>query len=57
MTLTVADIDRWSADAVREVFLAAGVRGRATLEVADQLSSVILDDAWAGAKAELRQHT
>jgi hypothetical protein len=57
VALTVADIDRWSADAVREVFLAADVRGRATLEVAHQLRSVALDDTWAGPKAAVRQHT
>jgi len=56
VTLTVADIDRWSADAVHEVFLAAGARGRATLHVVDQLSSAALDYAYAGAKASVRQH-
>jgi hypothetical protein len=55
VALTVADIDRWNADAVREVFLAADVRGRATLEVADRLSSVAPDDTWAGAEAEVRR--
>ncbi|MGA8329631.1 MAG: hypothetical protein WB777_10100, partial [Mycobacterium sp.] len=57
MDLTVGDIDRWSAAAVHEVFLAAGARGRATLDAARQLSSTTLDDTWAGAKAEARQHT
>jgi len=51
----VADIDRWSTDAVREVSLAAGGRSRATLAVADQLSAMALDGAWAGAEAEVRQ--
>jgi hypothetical protein len=32
VTLTVADIDHWSAEAVREVFHAGTARGRATLE-------------------------
>jgi hypothetical protein len=55
--LTVGDIDRWSAAAVHEVFLAAGARGRATLDAARQLISTTLDDTWAGAKAEARQQT
>lgn len=53
MTLTVADIDRWSADAVREVWLAAGERSRVTLDVA---SAMTLADSWMGAKAEVYQH-
>ena len=57
MALTVADIDRWSADAVREVSLAADTRGRATLAAAIDMSSLTLADTWAGAKAEVRQHT
>ncbi len=57
MALTVADIERWSAAAVREVFLAADSRGRATLEAASQLSSATLDDTWAGAEAEARQQS
>ena len=57
MALTVADIDRWSADAVREVSLAADARGRATLAAAIDMSSLALSDTWAGAKAEVRQHT
>ncbi len=57
MTLTVADIDRWSADAVREVFHAAGARGQATLEASRQLSSLAVFDTWEGATAEARQHT
>jgi Alpha/beta hydrolase len=56
VALTVADIDRWSADAVREVFLAAGARGRAALEVAEQLSSAALNHTWSGAKAAVRQY-
>lgn len=57
MALTVGDIDRWSAAAVREVFLAADARGRATLDAASQLSSTTLEDSWSGTKAEARQHT
>jgi hypothetical protein len=57
VTLTVADIDRWSADAVRTVFHAAGARGRATLETSRQLSSLSVFDTWEGATAEARRHT
>jgi hypothetical protein len=40
MVLTVTDIERWSAEAVREVFHAASARGNATLEASRQLSSL-----------------
>lgn len=55
--LTVADIDRWSADAVRTVFHAANARGQATLEASQQLSSLAVFDSWEGATAEARKHT
>jgi hypothetical protein len=57
VSLTVADIDRWSAEAVREVFHAAGARGQATLAASGQLSSLAVFDTWEGATAEARQHT
>ena len=57
MTLTVADIDGWSAEAVREVFHAAAARGQATLEAARQLSSLAVFDTWQGATAEARRHS
>jgi hypothetical protein len=57
VALTVADIDRWSAEAVREVFHAAGARGHATLEAARQLNSLAVFDTWEGATAQARQHT
>src|ERR1700761_5905757 len=57
MTLTVADIDRWSADAVREVFHAAGARGQATMDAARELSSLAVFDAWQGATAQARRHS
>lgn len=56
MALSVADIDRWSADAVREVFHAAGARGQATLEVSRQLGSLAVFDGWEGAAAEAAKH-
>jgi Alpha/beta hydrolase len=57
VTLPVADIDRWSAEAVREVFHAAGARGQATLEASRQLSSLAVFDIWEGATAAARKHT
>src|ERR1700748_3815964 len=56
MTLTVADIDRWSAESVRTVFNAATARGQATLEVSRQLSTLSVFDSWEGATAEARKH-
>lgn len=57
MTVTVADIDRWSAESVREVFHAANARGQATLEASQQLSSLSVFDTWEGATAEARKHS
>jgi hypothetical protein len=54
--ITVADIDRWNADAVREVFHAAVARGQATLEAARQLDSLAVFDTWQGATAQARRH-
>jgi chaperonin cofactor prefoldin len=56
VTLTVADIDRWSPGAVREVFQAASARGRATLEASRQLSTLAVFDGWEGVTAEARKH-
>ena len=57
MTLTVADIDGWNAEAVREVLHAAGSRGQATRVAARQLSALAVFDSWEGATAEARHHT
>jgi hypothetical protein len=56
MTLTVSDIDRWSAEQVREVFHAGTARGQATLEASRQLSALAVFDSWEGATAEARKH-
>ena len=56
MALTVADIDRWSAELVREVFHAANARGQATLEASRQLSTLAVFETWEGATAEARKH-
>lgn len=57
MVLTVADIERWSAGAVRDVFHVATARGNATLEASRQLSTLAVFDTWQGATAEARKHT
>src|SRR5581483_932132 len=57
MSLPVADIDRWSVDAVRTVFHAALARGQATLEASRRLSSLAVFDTWEGATAETSKHT
>src|ERR1700761_9234896 len=57
MVLTVADVERWSAGAVRDVFHAATARGNATLEASRQLSSLTVFDSGDGATAEARKHT
>lgn len=55
--LTVADIKRWNAGAVRDVFHAASARGNATLEASRQLSTLSVFDTWEGRTAEARKHT
>jgi hypothetical protein len=56
VVLTVADIERWNAGAVRAVFQAANARGQATLEASQQLSTLSVFDTWEGATAEARKH-
>jgi hypothetical protein len=57
MVLTVADVERWNAAAVRDVFHAANARGQATLEASRQLSTLSVFDSWEGLTAEARKHT
>jgi hypothetical protein len=56
MVLTVADVQRWNAGAVRDVFHAAAARANATLETSRQLSTLSVFDTWEGATAEARKH-
>jgi hypothetical protein len=56
MTLSVADIDQWSAAAVREVFHAADARAQAALEASRQLASLMVFDTWNGATANAAKH-
>ena len=49
MALSVADVDRWNAEAVREVFRAATARSRAALGASRELASLSVFAAWQGA--------
>jgi hypothetical protein len=49
MALSVADVDRWNAEAVREVFRAATARSRAALGASRELASLSVFATWQGA--------
>ncbi|MCV7179927.1 hypothetical protein [Mycolicibacterium sphagni] len=52
MALTVADIERWNAGDVREVFHAASSRAQASFDAADGLASLPAFQSWGGHAAE-----
>ena len=52
MTLTVADIERWNAGDVREVFHAATSRAQAAFDAADGLATLPAFSSWGGESAE-----
>ncbi|GAY19450.1 TNT domain-containing protein [Mycobacterium sp. shizuoka-1] len=52
MTLTVADIERWNAGDVREVFHAATSRAQAAFDAADGLATLPAFASWGGESAE-----
>lgn len=52
MTLTLADIERWSAGDVREVFHAATSRARAVQDAANDLATLPAFTTWGGEAAE-----
>lgn len=52
MTLTVADIERWNAGDVREVFHAATSRAQAASDAADGLADLPAFQTWGGEAAE-----
>ncbi|WP_085108984.1 alpha/beta hydrolase [Mycolicibacillus trivialis] len=54
--LTVADIQRWDADAVREVFHAATARADVTRTVSRELSSLEVFQTWGGEAADAARH-
>jgi hypothetical protein len=48
MTLSVADVDRWSAGDVREVFHATSSRARAAAEASNGIAQLPAFDTWGG---------
>ncbi|MFV9632784.1 alpha/beta hydrolase [Mycobacterium neumannii] len=52
MTVSVADIDRWDAGDVREVFNAARGRAEATFEARDGIATLPAFGSWGGDAAE-----
>jgi hypothetical protein len=52
VTLTVADIERWNAGDVREVFHAATSRAQAAFDAADGLATLPAFSSWGGESAE-----
>lgn len=56
MTLSVADIDRWNAEAVREVFHAATARSQAATGACRELSSLSIFTTWQGAAHDAAAH-
>ncbi|WP_445168847.1 hypothetical protein ACTXG7_05695 [Mycolicibacterium sp. Dal123E01] len=56
MTLTVADIERWDAGDVREVFHAATSYAQASLDAADGLAALPALQMWGGEAAEAAEY-
>lgn len=52
MTLTIADIERWDAGSVREVFHAASSRAQAVQDAANGLATLPAFTTWGGEAAE-----
>jgi hypothetical protein len=52
MSLTIADIERWDAGDVREVFHAATSRAQAVQDAADGLATLPAFTTWGGEAAE-----
>ena len=56
MSLSIADIDRWTADSVREVFRAAGQRAQITENVSRELAALSVFQNWEGEAADAARH-
>lgn len=54
--LTVADIQRWDANAVREVFHAATTRAEVSRTVSRELSALAVFETWGGDTATAAKH-
>jgi hypothetical protein len=52
MTLTVAEIERWDPEAIREVFHAATARGNIAVSASSGLASLPVFHTWGGEAAE-----
>lgn len=56
MTLSVADIDRWNAEAVREVFHAASARSQSAERASRELATLSVFATWEGASRDAAAH-
>jgi len=56
MTLTVADIERWNSDAVRDVFHAATARAQSTQTASRELGALAVFDNWEGEASTAARH-
>ena len=56
MSLSIADIDRWTADSVREVFRAADQRAQITQNVSRELAALSVFESWDGEAADAARH-
>lgn len=52
MTVTVADIDEWSVESIREVHQAAVARSRASRDAAQGLNALAIFESWEGETAD-----
>ncbi|ANW65664.1 hypothetical protein BCA37_20735 [Mycobacterium sp. djl-10] len=52
MTVTVADIDEWSVESIREVHQAAVARSRASRDAAQGLNALSIFESWEGETAD-----
>ncbi|WP_157517026.1 hypothetical protein [Mycobacterium sp. MS1601] len=52
MTVTVADIDEWSVESIREVHRAAVARSRASRDAAQGLNALSIFETWQGETAD-----
>lgn len=52
MTVSVADIDEWSVESIREVHRAAAVRARASRDAAQGLNALAIFETWEGETAD-----
>ena len=56
MTLTVADIERWNSEAVRDVFHAATARAQSAQTASRELGALAVFDDWEGEASTAARH-